>query len=36
MKNIPAMLRIYVVLIWCALAPLVAQSSNGATVWFQV
>src|SRR5689334_10854487 len=30
MKNLPAMLKIYVVLIWCALAPLVAQSVPGA------
>jgi len=30
MKSVPAMLKIYVVLIWCALAPLVAQSGNGA------
>jgi hypothetical protein len=30
MKNIPAMLKVYVELIWCPLAPLVAQSTNGA------
>ena len=30
MVNIRASLKIYVVLVWCTLAPLVAQSANGA------
>ena len=30
MKNIHAIMKIYAVLIWCALAPLMAQSTGGA------
>jgi hypothetical protein len=30
MKNIHAIMKVYVVLIWCALAPLMAQSTAGA------